>query len=285
VKEVEIIKSNGERQAFSRRKVYRSVKRSGGPTGLAQEIADRVQKEVRPGWTTLQISQRVRELLQERRPSSSIKFNLFWAMTQLGPTGFPFERYIARVFQIQGFKTFTDQWIQGKCVRHQVDFLAENDQNFYLGECKYHNLRGRKTSVDIVLRYFARFGDLIQGPRSASARKKKKKVRTILVTNTRFTSEAIRYGRCVGQELLGWNYPPRRGLERIIDKHKIYPITILPSFKGRRTIEIFAQEGLILAEDVLTQKKRLEKLALPSRFLSNLKREARQLFEEEKKLN
>ena len=285
MKEVEIIKSNGERQAFSRRKVYRSVRRSGAPSALAREIADRVEKEVRPGWTTLQISQRVRKLLQKRRPSSSIKFNLFWAMTQLGPTGFPFERYIARVFEAQGFKTFTDEWLQGKCIRHQVDFLAENDQNFYLGECKYHNLRGRKTSVNVVLHYFARFGDLIQGPRSANARRKKEKVQTVLVTNTQFTSEAIRYGRCVGQELLGWNYPPRQGLERIIDKHKIYPITILPSFKGRRTIGIFAQEGLILAEDILTQKERLEKLALSSHFLSALKREAQQLFEGEEKLN
>ncbi len=281
VKEVEIIKSNGEKRPFSWHKVYRSVKRSGAPSGLAKEVANRVQKEVQNGWTTLQISKRVREMLQERRPSASIKFNLFWAMTQLGPTGFPFERYVARIFETQGFETSIGQWVQGKCVRHQVDFFAEDGKTTYLGECKYHNLRGRKTSLNVILHYFARFEDLCQGPRFSKARRNKA-LKTVLVTNTRFTSEAIKYGNCVGQELLGWKYPSGHGLERIIDEHKIYPITILPSFKGKSSVEIFAKEGLILAEDVLTRQKQLEKLALPAHFLSRLEREARQLFGPEK---
>lgn len=278
MKGVEIIKSTGEKQLFSWRKVYRSVKRVGAPSGLAQYIADELQKEVRPGWTTLQISQRVRELLKKKRPTSAIKFNLFWAMTQLGPTGFPFEQYIARVFDAQGFHTKTDIWEQGRCIRHAVDFVAENDQVIYLGECKYHNTRGIKTNVDVILHYVARFDDIQNGPNFARARKVGKEIKTVLVTNTQFTTEAIKYARCVGQELLGWNYPPRKGLENIIDKYKVYPITILPSFRGSRLMEMFASRGIVSAQDVLAKEHLLKKMEIRPRLLTALKTEAQQLF-------
>ena len=238
MKAIEIVKSTGEKQLFSWRKVYRSAKRVGAPSGFAKYIADELQKEVRHGWTTLQISQRVRELLKEKRPASAIRFNLFWAMTQLGPTGFPFEQYIARIFEAQGFKAVTDKWVRGKCIRHAVDFIAENDQQVYIGECKYHNTRGIKTSVDVILHYFARFDDIKNGPSFAKVRREKKDIKTVLVTNTQFTTEAIKYARCAGQGLLGWNYPAKEGLETIIDRDKTYPITILPSFRGKRLMDV-----------------------------------------------
>jgi len=276
----EIIKSTGKRQLFSWRKVYHSVKRVGGPSNLAAQIANELQKEVQPGWTTLRISRRVKALLKSRKPSSAIKFNLFWAMTQLGPTGFPFQEYIARIFEAQGFKVGVEKWAKGRCIRHAVDFIADNDRTIYIGECKYHNTRGIKTNVDVILHYFARFSDIKNGPSFIQARKEKKTVKTILVTNTQFTTQAIKYARCVGQELWGWNYPSRQGLETVIDARKVYPITILPSFRGKRLMQVFSERGLILARDVLDKESRFKNLNLSPKLLSSLKREAHQLFEE-----
>lgn len=285
VKGVEIVKSTGERQLFSWRKVYRSAKRVGAPSDFARYIADELQKEVRSGWTTLQISQRVRELLREKRPAAAIKFNLFWAMTQLGPTGYPFEQYMKRIFEAQGYKAVTDKWVWGKCIRHNVDFIAENDKTVYIGECKYHNTRGIKTNVDVVLHYRARFQDIENGPSFAKVRKEKKTIKTVLVTNTQFTTQAIKYARCAGQGLLGWRYPEKNGLETIIDRNKIYPITILPSFRGKKLMALLSSKGLVLAQDVLTKESSLRRMDLPSKFLAVLKREATELFEGEIKVN
>lgn len=283
-KNIEVIKSTGEKQVFSWNKVYHSVKRVGGSSDFAKQIADKVQEEVQPGWTTLQISQRVRVLLKSKKPSSAIKFNLFWAMTQLGPTGFPFQEYIARIFEAQGFKVKIEKWARGKCVRHAVDFIADNGRTIYIGECKYHNTRGVKTNVGVILHYFARFNDIQNGLGFVRAKREEKIVKTIIVTNTQFTTEAIKYARCVGQELWGWNYPSRQGLEIIIDARKLYPITILPSFRGARLMQVFSERGLILARDVLNKKLHLKNLNLSPKLLSALQKEARQLFEEKDSL-
>ena len=44
-----------------------------------------------------------------------------------------------------------------------------------------------------------------------------------LVTNTKFSSDVIRYGNCVGMHLIGWKYPEDGGLEKLIDEANIYP--------------------------------------------------------------
>ena len=70
------------------------------------------------------------------------------------------------------------------------------------------------------------------------------------MTNSKFTTQVIKYSRCVGVELLGWRYPAGRGLEHFVESQKLYPITILPSLKNS-LVPIFAARGLMLAKDIL----------------------------------
>ena len=79
---------------------------------------------------------------------------------------------------------------------------------------------------------------------------KKSSMKTIIVTNTKFTSQAIRYSEYQGVSLLGWKYPKGKGLETLIEKRNLYPITILPSLK-QELKNIFTEAGKILAKDVL----------------------------------
>jgi len=101
-----------------------------------------------------------------------------------------------------------------------------------------------------------------------------------LVTNTKFTSEALRYCSCVGVELLGWNWPKGKGLEDLIDAKKLYPITILPSFKGH-LIDVFSAKKMMLAKDVLKESpgKIARWLNLPKGHIDPLVKEARILLE------
>ena len=75
-------------------------------------------------------------------------------------------------------------------------------------------------------------------------------VKPILVTNAKFSSQAVKYSQGVGIDLLGWNYPRDRGLEKIIDNKKLYPITILPSLTGY-LMEAFACQKMMLVQDIL----------------------------------
>ena len=72
----------------------------------------------------------------------------------------------------------------------------------------------------------------------------------MIVTNTKFTSEVIKYAECVKINLLGWKYPLNRGLEYVIESEKFYPITILPSLKGE-LVELFSRQKIMLAQDLL----------------------------------
>lgn len=80
-------------------------------------------------------------------------------------------------------------------------------------------------------------------------------------------------------ELLGWKYPRGGGLEHLIEKLNLYPITILPSFRGYFK-KIFAEKRMMLALDLLEipPKNLVEKLNLPLKDIESLVREAQTLL-------
>ncbi len=267
-----IINSNGEREPFSAEKVYRSAKRVGASKELAKKITKTIEKEVYPGITTLEIFKRVKKLLQRETPKAALKFNLKKGIKKLGPTGFPFEKYVGAIFSRNDFEVKLNQHISGFCCKYEIDFVAKKDSLLYIGECKYHNLPGGRVHSNTALANYARFLDIKKGKfnrknlnpytkRGQGAEGAKigrasprygvgVKIKSLLVTNTKFTTRSISYSNCVGVELLGWNYPRNEGLEYLIDSQKLYPITILPSL-SQYLAEIFASKKIMLAQDIL----------------------------------
>jgi hypothetical protein len=273
-----VLNSKGEREPFSFRKVYRSARRAGASGALAKEIAQTIKEEASPDIKTSEIFERVRKLLSKQAPKSALRFPLKKAIFKLGPTGFPFEKYIGEVFSRMGYKTKLNQEVPGFCCRYyEIDFVAEKDGILYIGECKYRNLPGGKVHSDTALSNHARFLDIKKGKHSNGV--KSLKVRSLLVTNTKFTNKAINYSNCVGVELLGWNYPRRKGLEYLIESQKLYPITILPSLR-RSLADIFVRERMMLAQDLLRIdiERFSRKTRIPSNRLEALTREARILL-------
>ena len=103
---------------------------------------------------------------------------------------------------------------------------------------------------EVALANHARFADILQGKFALSKNNQGKKISSILITNTKFSTRAIQYSECSGVELLGWKYPANKGLEVFIDQNKLYPLTILPSFQ-KQWADIFNQRNIILAKDIL----------------------------------
>jgi Holliday junction resolvase len=172
-------------------------------------------------------------------------------MRKLGPTGFPFEKYAAEILKNLGYKVKINQFLPAKCARsYEIDFVAEKGKTIYVGECKYRHNFGEIVRSRDALANYARFLDISGGSRFKSSKYKDYKIKTMLVTNTKFSSKSVSYCRCVGVDLLGWNYPKNRGLEYIIDEGKLYPVTILPALK-KYIKKAFVEEEIMLAKDVL----------------------------------
>lgn len=250
-----VINLRGEKEPFSFKKVYNSARNVGASKELAFQIALQIQKEAFKGMNTAEIFERIFEILLERSPQSAIRFNLKKAMERLGPTGFPFEKFVAKIFEAEGFETKLNQVIPGYCAEYEIDFLAKKGNLFYIGECKYHRLSENKVDLQVALANYARFLDIEKGRFFNSNLIYK----SLLVTNTKFTEKAIKYSKCSGVELLGWKHPQGKGLESLIEKNKLYPITILPSV-SQNLANFLIEKGIVLVKDIF--KPAFEKLKI-----------------------
>jgi hypothetical protein len=199
-------------------------------------------------------------------------------MKKLGPTGFPFEKYIREIFTRNGFKVKINQYIPGLCCIYEIDFLARKDDLLYVGECKYRNLIQGMVHLETALANYARFLDIKNG-KFFNKLSDKIKIKSLIVTNAKFTKEAIEYSDCVGVHLLGWKHPKGKGLEYLIDRQGLYHITILPSLKPYLS-DILASKGILLVEDILriNIKKFIRITKIKERDLERLVGEAKTLL-------
>mgnify|MGYP001404370344 CR=1 FL=1 len=276
MKKIYVLNVNGDKEPFSFRKVYKSAKKSGVSNKTAQKIASIIEREAFPGMKTIDIFKRVRELISKDSSQSSVlKFSLKEAMRKLGPTGFLFEQYVGKIFEKQGFRVKLNQTIPGFCCNYEIDFWAEKKNLIYVGECKYRNLSEGKVHLDIALSAFARFLDIQNGGFFNKNGFRSFNIKNLIVTNTKFTEKTIRYAKCVGIELLGWQYPKKAGLERIIDGKKLYPITILPSLK-KDWLDVLVEKRKLLVQDVFEKdfKKVIQKNKKTSNNFEQLIKEA-----------
>ena len=246
-----IINSRKEKELFSFDKVYQSALRAGADKELAMEIAKSIEQQIFPSIKTSDIYRRIKKILRARDYKTNLKFSLKHAINKLGPTGFPFEKYVAEIFRENGFEVKINQYIAGACLpSYEIDFVAKKESLIYIGECKFRNLAGQRVHTNNVLANFARFLDIYNGKFFSDDEKKNFEIKTIMVTNTKFTNMAQKYSKCVGAGILGWRYPKGNSLEYLIEKKKLYPITILPSL-NKNLKHIFVSEKIMLAKDVL----------------------------------
>jgi len=278
-KKAYVINLEGRKEPFSFRKVYRSARRAGAPRQLARQIAQTIEEELYSGIKTIDIFRRVRKELLKQEPRAGLKFNLKQGMRKLGPTGFPFERYVGAILSKNGFRVQLNQYIPGFCCSYEIDFVAKKDNLLYIGECKYRNNPGERIHLDVALANYARFLD-IQNNKFFSKFSKNLKIKSLLVTNTKLTSQAARYSDCVDVKCLGWNYPKNKGLERIIDEQELYPVTILSSLKNYLA-QILVSQNIVLVEDLLKvdAEKFSKRNKIPLNNLLPVIKEARTLLQ------
>lgn len=256
---LEITKSSGERVKFSLNKLRRSLEKTGADKATINQIIDKVRDELYQGISTREIYNRAFALLKKKESYFASKYKLKKAIYELGPTGFPFENFIAAIYKYSGYQTEVGKIIQGKCVTHEIDVVAYKNGNTTLMECKFHSEQGQKCNVKIPLYIAARFKDVKEHwsakPHNTTLNK------GWVVTNTRFTEDALQYGKCIGLKLLSWDYPKEDALKDKIDRLGLYPITVSTLLTNREK-QFLLSRDIVLCRQLYQDKFYLDHLGI-----------------------
>lgn len=243
-----IVKANGDVVEYDANYLRRSLKRAGTHQSLIERVITAVEMDIYDRISTADLYKIVFRTLRRLKKSAAGKYNLKRAIMDLGPTGFPFERFVAALHQAEGFTTRTGVIVKGYCVHHEVDVVAQKANLHIMMECKFHNESGRVCDLKTALYVYARFLDIERVWKELPGHRDKVHGGW-LVTNMRFTSEAIKYGTCMGLNLLSWDFPSGESLRERIDRSGLHPITCLTGLQKREK-QILLQRELVLCRDL-----------------------------------
>lgn len=248
IKPFYVIKEDGERELFSPEKFHASLIRSGLSEDAIDSIIDKIKPLLRDNLTTRELYQMTYSLIKEEDRICASRYSLKEGLRLLGPSGFPFEHLVGQIFQHQGYSVEVGVFVSGKCVGHEIDVLAQKDGKYTLVECKFHNLPGSRSSVQTPLYVKARFHDISDYSESSRVNRNSMQACGIF-TNTKFTSAAIQYGLCAGLQMVSWNFPHNNGIEYLVDKYGLYPVTVLADLHEQER-KLLLDKNIVLCQQI-----------------------------------
>ena len=275
-KEIYVEKSSSEMELFSKKKLALSLERSGATREEIETILDKISVDIYDGISSKEIYKKAFSFLKKVNNTSASKYSLKRAIFDLGPTGFPFERLVAALLREKGFKTKVGVILNGACVTHEIDVLAEKEGSVYAIECKFHSDANAVSNVKIPLYINSRFLD-IQKQWNTNSKNTTHLKQGWLVTNTRFTIDAINYAKCVGLTLLSWDYPLNNGIKDNIDSFDLYPITTLINLSKDEKKTLISKD-IILVKELYENKIVLEKMQITSDRIVKILNEVKELY-------
>lgn len=271
---VKVTKASGEIVEFSEEKLKLSLSRSGASPELIQNILDKLEPQLYDGIPTKEIYKKAYSLLSRRSLSSAGRYKLKKALMDIGPSGYPFEKFVSKLLQFQGYRTNVGIIVKGKCVDHEIDVIAEKNEELIMIECKFHNRSGMKSDVKVPLYINSRFYDI---KHQNNYQIDKKFNQCWVVTNTRFSDDAIQYGNCSGIKMIAWDTPKRGNLRDWISVARFHPITCLSRLK-KSEIEALIEHDVILIRDIPHHKKILEKAIIPENRIIEILKEVEEVM-------
>lgn len=273
--EILIEKASGDLVPFSMDKLRLSLERAGAPEPSIAAILPVITEMLRPGITTREVYKKAYQLLKADSKHLAGRYKLKDALLELGPSGFPFEKFIGELFRRQGYKVEVGTTVAGACVTHEVDVRGQKGHELMMAECKYHNKRGVNTDVKIPLYVHARFQD-VAAKMADELERRELHFQPWLVTNTRFSDDAMQYAKCVNLQLLAWDYPQGRGLREIIMETQTHPITCISSLTSDEKKKLL-EANIVLCREIADAGHQLQKLNIPAARIQKIQQEAEKI--------
>lgn len=294
-------KEDGSKEAFEQHKLYESLIKSGAEPHQADKIVRQVIESVREemlhpteaqeglndillekhsdqiSLTAAEIYKRAYAILKNASRVVAARYSLRRSLLSFGPTGFPFERYVAELFKAYyGYHTVTGQIVLGGCVPHEVDVVAWNNNKLIMAEVKYHSDAASKTDLKVALYVKARYEDLAHTVFEYGGIQQKIS-EGWLITNTRLTDTAITYGECQGLKMLSWDYPKVGNMQEMIEKTMLHPITCLTTLTENEK-RILMDHQIVLVKTLYEQRRILEQLGFQKAHIDEAFEEAAEIL-------
>ena len=271
---MQIIKADGNREEFKESKLERSLRKAGAHKDEIKDIVKRIKAELHEDMTTEEIYRKAFEYLRSSETTVVARYSLRRALFGLGPTGFPFEDFLCRMFEAEGYTSRTGKVVQGKCAKHELDIAAYKADHAFVAEAKFHSRPGIKSDLQVVMYSYARLLDLSQKqicPEDICGIKN-----LMVVTNTKFTTTAEKYAECVGVDLLSWDYPNKNNLYERIQATGLYPITVIQGLSNAQKQALLVRKVIVCA-DLINNPRLLRHAHISERKTESVLAEAKEL--------
>jgi Holliday junction resolvase-like predicted endonuclease len=244
-----VTKADGSRQLFDREKVAKTCLRMGVNRRIAYEVADEVEARLYDGMLTSKVLKLIFRLLQKRTPTIRHFLDLRKGLSLMVSKP-EFEKFVQILLVHQGFQVSPNRVVIGKCVGHEVDAIAKKDSITYFVEAKHHSNYHTPTGLDESRIARAVLEDVTEG--FALGKNDVKIDRAMIVTNTRYSEHAKRYGKCRDILQIGWSSPKMLALQNMIEEKKLYPLSCIKGLNSEIKMKLVIS-GIVLMKQLVEE--------------------------------
>jgi hypothetical protein len=245
-----VTKADGSKQLFDREKVVRTCLRMGANRRIAFEVADKVEARLYNGIPTSKVLQMIFRLLRKHKPTIRHFLDLRKGLSLMSSKP-EFEKFVQILLAHHGFEVSPNQIIRGKCVGHEVDAIARKDGVTYFVESKHHSNYHTPTGLDESRIARAVLEDVTEG--FVLGKNDLKIDRAMIVTNTRYSEHARRYGKCRNMLQIGWSSPKTLGLQNMIEEKKLYPLSCIKGLNNETKMKL-VNSGIVLMKQLVEEE-------------------------------
>ena len=247
---VYVTKADGTRQLFDREKVVRTCLRMGASRKIADDVAEKVESNLYDGISTSKILQMTFRLLRRYKPAIRHLLDLRKGLSLMDSKP-EFETFVQILLAHSGFEVTPNRLLTGRCVKHEVDAIARKDGVTYFVEAKHHVNYHTLTGLDESRIARAVLEDVTEG--FELGKSSLKIDRAMIVTNTRYSEHASRYGKCRNILQIGWSSPTDLCLQNMVEVKNLYPLSCLRDMK-RETKTKLVNSGIVLLKQLFEEK-------------------------------
>jgi len=273
---ISITKKSGETEIFDADKLKQSLIRSGASKTDAEYVTGIICKNIVDGMSTHKVYSQAYNLLRKQSDKVAGRYRLKKAIFDMGPTGYPFEILVGELIKQKGFAIQTGLIMNGSCIQHEVDVYATKTDKTIFVECKFHNDVRRKSDVKVALYVNSRFHDLKK--KYEQKKDGNHKFEGWIVTNTRFSKDAIEYGKCSEIKMISWDFPVKDNLRQLIDSSGIHPITTMKSITKKEKSYLM-ENDIVLCRQLTKQGNLLKQMGIKNNRIKRIIDEAYQISE------
>ncbi len=246
---MQVKKHSGDLVPFNLNSLIHSLSRSGASSIEVDLVYDKIKPSLYDGISTRELYELAFNKLKELRNTYAARYSLKKALRDLGPEGFYFEKWIARLFQDDGYEAQTGTTLKGHAVSHEIDVIATKDNELLAIECKFRNDIDAKISVTTPMYFRSRLTDISNMPYTLF-NKTLEVTQGWLVTNAYLTADSKKFGEYYKLNLLSWDYPADNSIKVRVDNNGEYPITCLTTIDAHDKAQLLKAQ-FILVKDIL----------------------------------